>query len=71
MIEYENERVAAAFEDLFRRYRQMTREERIWYIAALRRLVEPRGDFAPPDAPISMSNVVQFPRLGGGPSRRS
>ena len=64
MFELENKRVAAALAEFLLRYRQMTRDERVLYIAALRRLVEPRRRFAATAASISTCNVVEFPHRG-------
>ena len=62
MTKHEYERVAAALQDMFVRFREMGPEERRCYITALRQLVQPRVRLAKQNASSSRSNVVQLPR---------
>ncbi len=52
----ENKRVSDALDDVFRRYREMTYEERAAYWDMLRRVVQ-----LEPEHPAAGRNVLSFP----------
>ena len=51
-----NERVAAGLDDIMRRYREMTYEERVAYWDALRLVVQ-----LEPEHPAAGGNILTFP----------